>query len=137
MNLVVDTSVWSLVLRRHSIDETHHHVRTFRHYLDQGACFHLLGNILQELLDGVKNKIDFDRLVEIMRPFPLVIPARESYVFASQLRNLCRTKGIQAAPVDFLIAATCIERGYPLLTADDDFSSISKHCNLQLAPCGA
>ena len=130
MNIVVDTSVWSLVLRRPHVDETHPYVTAFRHYIQNGTCIHLVGNILQELLDGVKSSSGFERLVKAMEPFPLVSAERTTYILASKLRNHCRSKGIQASPGDFSIAAACIEKGFPLLTSDGDFASIAKHSEL-------
>lgn len=94
----------------------------------------LIGNILQELLDGVRTLHDFERLLKILKPFPLLDLTRDTYIAASQLRNTCRLKGVQAGPIDFLIAAACIEHGFPLLTADRDFSYIANHSNLEVFP---
>ncbi len=132
MNLVVDTSVWSLVLRRRRVQEDDGHVRAFRACVEGGHGIHLIGNILQELLDGVKTSKDFERLIQIMAPFPMLALRRETYVAASKLRNHCRGQGIQASSVDFLIAAACIESGYPLLTADHDFRHIARCSELTL-----
>ncbi len=132
MNLIVDTSVWSLVLRRRSVDENNPYVSAFRGYVERGYCIHLLGSILQELLDGVRTQKDFDHLEALLRPFPLIEIKRDVYALASHLRNHCRKKGVQAGPVDFLIAAVSIQNAYPLLTADRDFLHIAKHCDLML-----
>ncbi|MDH5564249.1 MAG: PIN domain-containing protein, partial [Nitrospirota bacterium] len=56
------------------------------------------------------------------------------HIAASQLRNTCRSKGVQAGPVDCVIAAACLEHGFPLLTADRDFSYIAKHSDLAVFP---
>lgn len=131
MGIVVDTSVWSLVLRRGQVDESHFHVRAFREAAEQGEVF-LLGPVLQELLDGVKQASHFEKLLQILEPFPIVSPERKTYVEASRLRNLCRSKGIQASPVDFFIAASCIEKHHDLLTTDQDFERIARHSKLEL-----
>lgn len=132
MNVVVDTAVWSLVLRRRQVDEKDPFVRGFRSSVERSDGIHLLGEILQELLDGVATDRDFQKLVEILKPFPLLQTSRETFISASELRNRCRKKGVQASPVDFLIAAACIEKGYPLLTSDKDFTRIAGHSDLQL-----
>lgn len=132
MNLIVDTSVWSRVLRRRWVNELDLYVAAFRSYVKAGDGLHLVGPILQELLDGVKTEKDFGRLVELMRPFPLAPISRETFILASQLRNHCRKKGLQASPVDFFITAASIENGFPLLTADADFKGIAGHCELSL-----
>ncbi len=94
----------------------------------------LIGNIFQELLDGVKSSRDFQCLVAVLEPFPLLELSRETYVDAAQLRNSCRSKGVQAGPIDFLISAACIGHGFPLLTADWDFTHIAKHSDLIVIP---
>lgn len=132
MNIVVDTSVWSLILRRPHVDPANPYVALFRRHVENGTGIHLVGNILQELLDGVKGASDFERLIKAMEPFPLTSAKRSSYILASKLRNHCRSRGIQASPGDFFISAACIENGYPLLTSDADFSLIAKHSELIL-----
>jgi predicted nucleic acid-binding protein len=130
VNLVVDTSVWSLVLRRRKVDESNPYVIAFRQHVNQGDCLFLMGNILQELLDGVSTPKDFQHLIGLLKPFPLLETQRETFILASELRNNCRKKGVQASPVDFLISAACIENSYPLLTSDGDFTHIASHSEL-------
>jgi predicted nucleic acid-binding protein len=132
LNLVVDTSVWSLVLRRPRVEETNSYVRAFRAHITAEDGVFLTGNVLQELLDGLRNKQDFDRLRHILEPFPLVPLNRTTYVAAAELRQRCRVNGIQAGPIDCLIAAACVEHGFPLLTTDRDFTYIAKHSDLVL-----
>jgi predicted nucleic acid-binding protein len=134
VNLVVDTSVWSLVLRRPKVDDSTIHVQAFRQHLESNHRLFLTGNILQELLDGLRSPKQFDRLVQLLEPFPLLELDRSTYIAAAKLRTLCRAKGVQASPVDFLIAAACTQQGYPLLTADQNFSRIARHCDLLVLP---
>lgn len=134
MNLVVDTSVWSLVLRRPRVDDSNIHVQAFRQHLESNNRLFLTGNILQELLEGLRSPKQFDQLVQLLEPFPLLELDRSTYITAARFRTLCRAKGVQASPVDFLIAAACTQHGYPLLTADQDFSRIARHCDLVVFP---
>jgi predicted nucleic acid-binding protein len=134
VNLVVDTSVWSLVLRRPRVDDSDIHVQTFRAHLESNNRLFLIGNILQKLLDGLRSTKQFDRLVQLLEPFPLLELDRSTYIAAARLRTTCRTKGVLAGPIDFLIAAACCQYGYPLLTSDQDFSRIAKHCDLIVFP---
>lgn len=120
------------MLRRPRVEEMNPYVRAFRVHISAADGVFLTGNILQELLDGLRNKQDFDRLQHILEPFPLVPLNRGTYVAAAELRQRCRVKGIQAGPIDCLIAAACIEHGFPLLTADRDFTYIAKHSDLVL-----
>ena len=137
MDLVVDTSVWSLVLRRDRVDPRDAHVRTLRACLDGGHGVFLLGPILQELLDGLRSAEQFDRLLAALEPFPLAPLQRATYALAAQMRNDCRRKGIQAGPTDFLVAAACVELGFPLLTADRDFERVADVTELILVPMAA
>lgn len=134
MNLVVDTSVWSLVLRRPRVDDSNIHVQAFRQHLESNNRLFLTGNILQDLLEGLRSPKQFDQLVQLLEPFPLLELDRSTYITAARFRTLCRAKGVQASPVDFLIAAACTQHGYPLLTADQDFSRIARHCDLVVFP---
>ena len=134
MNLVVDTSVWSLVFRRPRIDENSPYVRAFRHHVDTGNALFLTGSILQELLDGLRSPKQIDHLIALLDPFPILELDRETYVAAAKLRSICRSKGIIAGPIDFLIAAACCQHGFPLLTADKDFLRIAGHCDLVVLP---
>jgi len=134
VNLVVDTSVWSLLLRRKSPVPDNPHLARLRHHLEKPDAIHLPAIVLVELLDGVKECRQFDLLVEYFAAFPVVDTCREDCVEAARLANACRARGVLASSVDFLIAATCIRRGYPLLSADRDFAHIARHCPLVLLP---
>ena len=109
-------------------------VQAFRRHLTAEDGLFLIGNILQELLDGLRSQSQFQRLRRSLEPFPLLVPNRTTYIEAARLRTACRGKGIQAGPVDCLIVATCIEQGFPLLTADRDFLRISHHSELVVLP---
>jgi len=134
VNIVVDTSVWSLFLRRRRPDPDSPWVRAFRAHVEREDDIFLVGPILQELLAGVRSARDFKSVVERLTPFPLLPLARQTRVSAAHIQNVCRRKGVQAGHVDSLIAAACIEHACPLLTADSDFARIAKHCELVLLP---
>ncbi len=134
VNLVVDTSVWSLILRRPQVEVDNPFVRAFRRHLTAEDGLFLIGNILQELLDGLRSRSQFQRLTRSLEPFPLLVPNRATHIEAARLRTSCREKGGQAGPVDCLIAAVCIEQGFPLLTADRDFLRIAHDSELVILP---
>jgi predicted nucleic acid-binding protein len=132
VNLVVDTSVWSLFLRRKDHDYNHPLVKTLNACLERHDGIFLIGPILQEILDGIRYEEQFRKLLDYFSVFPLIEISRNDYVEASRLRNYCRCRGVQAGPADFLIASVCIHRNYPLLTGDGDFNMIAKHCRLSM-----
>jgi predicted nucleic acid-binding protein len=134
VDLVVDTSVWSLFFRREKRDDQNPYVRRLRQHLQHEDNIHIPGPVLQELLDGVRGASQFDILSGNLAPFPLIEGIRSDFIDAARLKNKCRSRGVQAGTVDFFIASVCINRNYPLLTADRDFEYIARHCGLVLVP---
>lgn len=134
MNIVIDSCVWSLVLRRKRLAERDPWVQALHTHVDRGDVIFLVGPILQELLDGLRSPADFERLLDALSAFPLLGLDRESYVAAARIRNDCRRRGIQMGQVDALIAAACIQHGCALLTADTDFVRIAEHADLVVLP---
>lgn len=132
MNLVVDTSVWSLLLRRKDFTSDHPLVQKLRSYIEHQDGIFIIGPILQEILDGIRSEAQFYKLIDYFSAFPLLEIDRNDYIEASRLRNHCRSKSIQAGPVGFIIAAACIRWNYPLLTTDLDFTLIARHSPLTL-----
>ena len=131
MNVIVDTSVWSLVLRRGSPPDDPQAV-ALRDMLQEGKPIQLLGIIVQEILQGVRNPSEFDKVRANLKAFSLLTLGRDDFVAAAELWNLCRSHGIQATTVDCEIAAACLRHDCALLTSDRDFEHIAKYCPLQL-----
>ena len=92
----------------------------------------MLGIILTEVLQGVRDKNRFDKLKEALAPFPLIEPERQDYVHAAEIRNRCQEKGIQASTIDFLIASYASRRQMPLLSTDLNFDRIATVVPLKL-----
>jgi predicted nucleic acid-binding protein len=131
MALLVDTSVWSLALRRDA-PQGHPEVDVLRRALVGGDDVVGIGLILLELLLGsvpertrTAIQLTFDRLT-------LVEPTRDDYVAAAALSNDCRAAGVQLGTVDALIAQVCITNDLLLLTTDSDFQHASKHIPLRV-----
>ena len=88
---------------------------------------------MQEILNGVKTTKQCDLLIDYFEAFPLIDLDRNDFIEAARLKNKCRSKGVHAGSVDFLIAAVAINRNFALLTADKDFQYIAQHCKLLLS----
>jgi hypothetical protein len=131
MKYVVDTSVWSLALRKKGHRETEE-VRKLSVLLKEGERIFVPGIILQEVLQGIRNVEQFKQIREALSYFPSLETSRDDYIFAAELFNICRTKGVQASTIDFLIAAIAISNNCILLSLDKDFVHISKYCELRL-----
>jgi predicted nucleic acid-binding protein len=130
--IVVDTSAWSLALRRQHAQPTSPVVQKLAAVLQDGPPIVLIGIVLQELLQGLRSSNQFTRILQALAVFPLVEPIREDYVEAARVRNICAGKGLQVGTIDCLIAAMCLQHDCLLLTADADFEAIARHTALRL-----
>ncbi len=131
MTLFVDTSVWSLALRRDSPPEGPH-VQRLREALSGGETIHTTGIVLQELLQGFRGPRAKAQIVERFAALSMIVPARDDHIEAAELRNKCRRRGIQVGTIDALIAQLCIRHGLVILTTDRDFGHIADLTQLQL-----
>jgi predicted nucleic acid-binding protein len=100
--------------------------------IEQGEEIYLLGIILQEVLQGIRNPKVFLALKEYFKAFPLIELAREDYVRATELKNQLIRKGRQASTIDVLIASAAISHHCRLFTADKHFTQIAEHSELKL-----
>jgi len=131
MKILIDTSIWSLALRRQSgvVNPESVMLRTL---IEQGEDIHLLGIVLQEVLQGIKNPKDFHILKDYLDAFPLIELTREDYVKAAELKNRLIKKGKQISTIDALIASASISYSCYLFTTDKDFENIAQHSSLKL-----
>jgi predicted nucleic acid-binding protein len=129
--ILVDTSVWSLALRRdHATDSRE--VAILSAAIERGdAC--LTGTILQEVLQGFPDAARTRRLVDYLAPFPLLALHRGDFVYAAEIHNKCRVKGVTLSTVDAQIAAAAIDHKCALLTSDRDFDAVARLFPLRLA----
>ena len=124
MNLFVDTSVWSLALRRDSAPDVPE-VQRLREALASGEPVHTTGIVLQELLQGYRAPKAAERIVERFAAIATIIPSRDDYIRAAELRNKCRSHGVQAGTIDALLARICIRHDLVMLSTDGDFRHIA------------
>ena len=131
MRLFVDTSVWSLALRRDAPPTTSE-VKVLRRALEEGDDILTTGLVLQELLQGFHGPRAREQIVEAFSALPLLVPDRSDHVKAAELRNTCRRKGLQIGTIDALLAQLCLHHGLTLLTTDADFVRMASVCPLAL-----
>ena len=131
MSLFVDTSVWSLALRRDNPQDGKE-VQLLRRALSEGIAVFTTGLVLQELLQGFLGAKAASQIIERFAALPLVIPDRVDHIQAAEIRNRCRRKGIQTGTIDALLAQLCLRHDLELLTTDNDFKHISKVYPLRL-----
>ncbi len=129
MKLLVDTSVWSLALRRDRPSDLPE-VRRLSGALLGGDDLFTTGLVLEELLQGFTGFHARDRIVERFASLPYLVPDRTDYIAAAELRNLSRGAGIEVGTIDALLAALCIRYDLTLLSADEDFRDMREVCDL-------
>lgn len=130
--MLVDTFVWFQFLFHKGNASPLPQVIRLKSAIEGGDDVYLLGIILTEILQGVRDPNQFKELEQSLRQFPLVEQKREDYVLAASLRNQCRAKGINAGTIDFLIAAASIRHDLPLLAIDGDFKHMASVISLKL-----
>ena len=131
MSLFVDTSIWSLALRRDS-PAPGREVRALVHAIESGETLLTTGLVLQELLQGFSGPKSRDQILDRFSSIPLLVPDRDDHVRAAELRNHCRRSGVQVGTIDALLAQLCIRHDLTMLTADEDVRRIADHSKLKL-----
>jgi predicted nucleic acid-binding protein len=127
----VDTSVWSLALRRDPPVRSAE-ASVLVHALEHGETVLTTGLVLQELLQGFSGPKSRDQIIERFSALPLIVPAREDHIHAASLRNRCRQAGMQIGTIDALLAQLCLSHDLIMLTADHDFRRIGEHAKLKV-----
>jgi hypothetical protein len=131
VSLLVDTSVWSLGLRRDG-DSTVAQVQALRQALLGDDLVVTTGLVLQELLQGFAGPTARSQIIEAFEALPMLQPDRQDYIAAAEVRNVCRRAGVQVGTIDALLAQLCIRHKLTLLTTDNDFVFAAKHCPLKV-----
>lgn len=131
--LLVDTSVWSLALRRRR-PVASPHVDRFREALTTGEVI-LTGIVMQELLQNLGDGNVKEGIVTELDKLPLLVPERGDHQVAAEVYDLPQ-KGVQVGTVDALIAALCLRRDLDLLSTDRDFEHMAQFTELKLWDTG-
>jgi len=130
VRVLVDTSVWSLALRKRGpADHPSVAKLTAMIGLDDLA---ITGSILQEVLQTYRDEETFSALARYLLPYPLLALDRETCTEAARLHRRCAARGIAAKTIDCQIAAAALRHDHKLLSADADFEQIARVSELQL-----
>ena len=134
MTLFVDTSVWSLALRRDHLPDAIE-VAVFVEAIKNDETLVTTGFVLQELLQGFSGPKARDQIISRLSAVPLLVPDRDDHIEAAALRNKCRRSGVQIGTIDALLAQLCIRHDLTMLTTDNDFERIAERSELRLWGC--
>lgn len=136
MSILVDTSVWSLALRRDAApadgEPGADEVGALREALAGSDLVVTTGIVLQEVLQGAVPARARRTIADRFAALTFVQPDRDDHVAAADLRNACRAKGVQLGTIDALLAALCIRHRMSLLTTDRDFHHAARHTPLRV-----
>jgi predicted nucleic acid-binding protein len=125
LSLFVDTSVWSLALRRDRPADVPE-VGALERALAEGELVTTTGLVYQELLQGFHGPRDQQAIVARFGALPLLTPDRHDHFEAAQIRNRARRRGVQIGTIDAVLARLCIRYELRLLATDADFARIAE-----------
>ena len=129
MKVLADTSVWSEVLRRKN--PNFERATQLKDLINDGRVV-IIGPIRQELISGISEEKDFQRLKGVLSSFEDIALTSEYFEKAAEFSNLCRAKGIQGSTIDFLICAVAYFENLIIFTTDHDFENYKKHLPVKL-----
>ena len=130
MKVIVDTSVWSLALRR-SKDVENEYVKELEELIKE-VRVQLIGPVRQELLNGIKSEKQYKVLKKHLRAFKDLTIETEDYELAAEYFNRARKNGIQGSNTDFLLCAISTRRRMPIYTIDKDFFNFQSVIPIEL-----
>lgn len=131
MNILVDTCIWSLALRR-KISAVNLPVTQKLIQFIQAKQVVIIGVIRQEILSGIQDEIQFERIRSKLGAFPDFPINTPDFETAAQFYNRCRTKGIQGSNTDFLLCAVAHRHNFTIFTTDKDFLHFKQHLDFHL-----
>jgi len=122
--VIVDTTVWSLALRRRTVDLSEHQFRLTQELdeLVREDRARLLGSTRQEILSGIRDDAQFERIRSHLRIFEDVKLSADDYEEAARMSNRCSRSGIASSAADMLICAVSGRRHWQVFSTDRDFA---------------
>ena len=134
MNVLVDTSIWSLALRRKARDLNPMEraaVAELTNLIKEGRA-KIIGLVRQELLSGIKTSSQYEKLRTVLRSFPDEPIGTGDYEAAAKASNDCRARGVAVSVADILICVIAIARDWPIFATDPDFKAYARILPLKL-----
>jgi len=129
MKVLVDTCIWSLVLRHKKPDLEIE--RKLTEIIKDGRLT-IIGPIRQEILSGISREVQFESLRDQLSSFEDIPLTTLHFIKAAEFSNSCLKKGIQGSNTDFLICAVAFLEKMQIFTTDNDFIHYKKHLPIEL-----
>jgi predicted nucleic acid-binding protein len=130
--ILVDTSVWSLALRKKERSQSEEILISRLSEIIRDIQLVMIGPIRQEILSGISDKTKFEELkdkISIFRDFEI---HTRDYELAAVFYNECRRNGVQGSHIDFLICAVAHNNGLKILSLDNDFRNYQEYIGIDL-----
>jgi predicted nucleic acid-binding protein len=134
VTVLVDTTIWSLAIRRRHGDLNAREkdiVEEWVALVEDGQAA-LVGPIRQEILSGIRRPSDFDTIRRQLSAFVYLPLLPRDYDQAAAFFNTCRTKGLTGTAIDLLICAVASRVDVSIFTTDADFDLYAKHLGIRL-----
>jgi hypothetical protein len=128
MRVLIDTTVWSLALRR---SEPNGVTQRLLNLITSSSAV-MIGSVRQELLSGISNDEMFKTLKAKLDAFDDHPLTKRDYETAAQFFNTCRKHGIQGSHTDFLLCAVAANHDFAIFTTDNDFTNYAKVLPIKL-----
>jgi|ERR1041385_8228292 predicted nucleic acid-binding protein len=133
MKVLVDTSIWSHVLRRPNRPVDAAIAMKLSDLVDDDLVA-IIGPVRQELLSGLRDPARFEWVREYLRGFLDTEMTVDDYETAASFYNRSREKGIHGSHTDFVICAVAVRHKYTIFTTDGDFTHYAKILPITLYP---
>lgn len=128
--VLVDSDVWSLALRRQRpVHGTY--LERFSMLIEEGEVA-LIGLVRQEVLSGIREKRQFEKVREQMRAFPDQRVTLDIHELAAAFFSHCRGKGVQGSHADFLICACAVSWKMRILSIEKDYRNYACYLPIEL-----
>lgn len=127
--ILVDTSVYIDFFAGKKTRTTDILIRS----IDEAADLCTCGLIMTEILQGIRNDKEYDRIKRILSDLIYLPITKEMFVHASSMYRTIRKSGRTIrSPIDCIIASVCLEHEIELLHNDKDFNIISQFTSLRV-----
>jgi hypothetical protein len=134
VNVLVDTPVWSLALRRKPGDLNEGEealTRALAELVREGRV-EMMGVVRHELLSGIREEERFRKLRDSLRAFEDAVLETEDYEEAARMHNACRARDVAGSAIDFLVCAVAHRRHWQIFTTDRGFERYQRVLGIRL-----
>ncbi len=135
MKVLVDSCAWSLLLRRKTratlSDDEQFTLSSLTDAIRDGRVA-IIGPIRQEILSGIRDLAQFEKLRSSLELFPDEHLEATDYEEAARLFNLCRSRGFECGSTDILICAVAIRNQFGILTYDQGLKRCMKILKIKI-----